>query len=177
MPPPYRNAKMTAIVVAEIESSHSCFYVVPLSGSEITTGLQSGLITAVPATAQTALLFQWYQNAPHMMSYAWAPLMGAIIVKKDVWLRIEPGLRHLLKETAKTAGADMLKVTRPGEDKAIEDMKGRGLKVHEPSEKQLSAWFALNEAMAPKVKGAFAPADLYEEAIQHLKDFRAQQSK
>ena len=79
------------------------FNVVPLSGSEITTGLQTGLITAVPATAQTALLFQWYQNAPNMMSYAWAPLMGAIIVKKDVWLRIEPGLRHLLKETAKTS--------------------------------------------------------------------------
>jgi len=153
------------------------FNVVPLSASEITTGLQTGLITAVPATAQTAMLFQWYQNAPHMLSYSWAPLMGAIVVKKDVWHKIDPGLRHLLKETAKTAGAEMVKVSRPGETQAIADMSNRGLKVHEPSDEQLKAWFAINTSMTEKLKGVYVPADLYDEALKHLEEYRAQNAK
>ena len=148
------------------------FNVVPLPMTEISTGLQTGLITAVPTTAQTALMFQWYQHANHMMSHAWAPLMGGIVVDKRVWDKIDAPLRGQLKAIAEKYGRQLLEKVRPGEDSALEAMKGRGLKVHRSSPEQQAAWQKLAAESQASLRGPYVPEDIFDKVQAHLKAYR-----
>jgi TRAP-type C4-dicarboxylate transport system substrate-binding protein len=149
------------------------FNVVPLPVSEISTGLQTGLITAVPVTAQSALMFQWYKHAPHIMSYAWAPLMGAIVVDKRVWERIEPPLRSKLKRIAETCGKALLAQVRPGEMKALTAMQSRGLQLNETPPDAVTAWQNLATVARSSLRGGYVPTELFDQAQVHLEEFRA----
>jgi len=148
------------------------FNVVPLPVTEIATGLQTGLITAVPATAQTALMFQWYKHAPHLSGYAWSPLMGAIVVDKRVWDNVDPSIRPLLKSIAVECGKQLLAEARPGEEKAITAMKARGLKVHEVSQEMVKEWNSLADLAKDQLRGGYVATALYDEAKAHLEDYR-----
>ncbi len=54
---------------------------VPLATTDILTGLQTGMIEALPSPPLAALLLQWYRHAPHMLDLGLAPLVGATIVQ------------------------------------------------------------------------------------------------
>ena len=149
------------------------FNVVPLPVSEISTGLQTGLITAVPVTAQSALMFQWYKHAPHMMSYAWAPLMGAIVVDKRVWEKIDPTLRPQLRAIAEASGKALLGQVRPGEMKALAAMQTRGLQLNETPPELVTAWQNLATVAKPSLRGAYVPVELFDQAQTLLEAFRS----
>jgi TRAP-type C4-dicarboxylate transport system substrate-binding protein len=148
------------------------FMVVPLPTAEISTGLQTGLITAMPTTAQAALLLQWYKHAPHMMARAWAPLMGAFVVDKRVWDRVEPSLRADLAAAARRATDRLLQESRRAEVASVEAMKKRGLVVHPVTQVHLEAWRALVQSAHDAIRGPYAPAAKYDEAMGHLDAYR-----
>ena len=152
------------------------FNVVPLPVTEISTGLQTGLITAVPSTAQTALMFQWYQHAPHFMSLAWAPMMGAIVVDKKIWDRIDPGMRQQLKAIAEKYGRKLIEQVRPGEAKAIAAMQKRGLVLDETSPEIESEWRKLAIDSKASLRGPYVPEDLFDLVKGHLDEFRKTQA-
>ena len=148
------------------------FMVVPLPTAEISTGLQTGLITAMPTTAQAALLLQWYKHAPHMMARPWAPLMGALVIDKRVWDRVEPGLRAALAAAAERAAARLLQESRRAEVASVEAMKKRGLVLHPVTKAQLAAWRALVQSAHHAIRGPYAPPAKYDEAMGHLEAYR-----
>jgi len=61
------------------------FRPVPLAATDILSGLQTGLIDAVPTTPLYALLNQSFGLARNMCDVKWAPLVGATLVSKSVW--------------------------------------------------------------------------------------------
>src|SRR5574343_647700 len=80
---------------------------VPLETSDILPAIQTGMITAVPATPYFALASQIYATAPHMLDINWAPIVGALVVTKKAWDDMSPATQEALRAAGDKAGAQM----------------------------------------------------------------------
>jgi TRAP-type C4-dicarboxylate transport system substrate-binding protein len=149
------------------------YHPVPLETSEILTGLQTGLINAVPAPPVFALATQIDIRAPHMLDIHWAPLVGACVIKKEVWEKIPGPSRETLLKAAADAGNEIRANSRKESDDSIAAMKKRGLNVHELSPGQEAAWRAAAEESYPDIRGKIVPSDIFDEVQRLLKEYRA----
>src|SRR5215471_1589286 len=80
---------------------------VPLETSDILPGLQTGLINTACVAPIFALATQLDLRAPHMLNLDWAPLVGACVIKKDVWEKIPQEARGPLLAAANRAGKEI----------------------------------------------------------------------
>jgi len=113
---------------------------VPLAVPDILTGLESGLIDAVPTTPIAALSYQWFGVASHMTDIKWAPLVGATVITMRAWNVIPDRLKPQLLQVAQSAGAGLRQQVRPFEDTAIKAMVSHGLTVHQVPPEIQTAW-------------------------------------
>lgn len=149
------------------------FQPVPLPSTEILTGLQTGLINAFDTTPLLALSSQWFGLAPHMLDLRWAPLVGATVVSKSAWERLPREARPDLLKAAGEAGRRLKEDIRQANDKAIDAMKTRGLKVIPVTQAIVDAWQRAAESAYPRIRGAIVPATMFDEVKRLRDEFRA----
>jgi len=152
------------------------FNPVPLPSTEVSTALQTGLVTAMPAPPQAAVIMQWYKHAPNMTDIDWALLIGATVISKDTWEKIPADLRPALKRAAEEAGEKLRADTRKSGPEDTEAMAKRGLKVVTPNATQLAAWRDAVEAAHDKIRGGVIPADAFDEAQRLLEEYRSRRA-
>ncbi len=148
---------------------------VPLGTSDILTGLTTGLIDAAPMPPFFALAYQIYRPAPYMLEINWTPLVGALVVKKDVWDRIPDTVRDQLAAAARKAGAEIREAGRRESDEAVETMKTSwNLQVHpvEPGGALEAEWRTRAEAAYPSIRGSIVPAEIFDEVQRLLQEYR-----
>ena len=63
------------------------FRPVPLTGTDIMMGLQTGMFKTLPATPVAALSLQWFRSAPNMLDLGLAALLGATLVDRRAFGR------------------------------------------------------------------------------------------
>jgi TRAP-type C4-dicarboxylate transport system substrate-binding protein len=149
---------------------------VPLEPTDILTGLQTGLIDAVAMVPFFALAAQIYSPTPHMLDLNWAPLVGAGVVLKKTWDGFPDALRDDLRSSARAIGVEIIDRQRVENDESIQAMQKRGLVVHHTTPAIEAEWRAFVEPVYPKLRGVTVPADLYDEAVSSLSEFRAKAS-
>ena len=148
---------------------------VPLEVSDVLTGLQTGLIDAVAWPPLGVLAYQIYRPAPHMLELNWAPLVLALVVKKDAWERIPAAVREDLLEAARQAGAEIHEAGRRESDEAVETMKARWNLQVQPVELggELEAeWRARAESAYPSIRGRIVPAEIFDKVQRLLQEYR-----
>jgi len=148
------------------------FNPVPLPSTEISTALQTGLVSAVPAPTTGAVLLQWYNHAKNMTDVNWSLLLGAIIVKKDIWEKVAPELRPKLLEGAREAGRKFREDMRRSSTSDVEAMKKRGLNVVSVDAQAEGLWRQAAESAYSRIRGGVVPADAFDEAQKHLQEYR-----
>ena len=154
--------------------THAGLKPVPLETDNILTGLQTGLIDAVPMPPFYALALQVYRHAPHMLDLHWAPLVGALVVTRKAWERIPVELRPQLREAAENTGAEIKAAGRREAVQSILTMREKwGLTVHEVTPTIEAEWRAATEAAYPKIRGAIVPAEIFDEVRSLLREYRA----
>lgn len=146
---------------------------VPLEQTDILTGLQTGLIDAVPSVPFYALAGQFYLPAPHMVEVKWAPLVGGTVITKKAWEAIPENLRPEFLKAAAEAGTQIKQRSHAEEAESIEAMRKRGMTVHALSPEAEIAWQQLAEKAYPMIRGKIVPADMFDEVQSLLKDYRA----
>ena len=151
------------------------FNPIPLPSTEVSTALQTGLVTAMPAPPQAAVIMQWYKHAQYMTDVDWAVLIGAMVISKKTWDRIPADLRPALREAARKAGRKLRDDTRANGPRDTEAMTKRGLEVISPSEAQTAAWRKAVEDAYPRIRGGVIPADAFDEARRLLQEYRSRQ--
>jgi TRAP-type C4-dicarboxylate transport system substrate-binding protein len=148
-------------------------HVVPLPYTEVLVGLETGLIEAVQGPPLYALLDQWFGLATNMTDLNWIPLVGATVMRTDTWERIPEQWRPGMLKTARTAGRDLrAKIRRLG-DEAVPEMQKRGLNVVPVD---LASWRSRTLEAYPKLRGRYAPADLFDEVERLRDEFRASEA-
>ncbi len=152
------------------------FQPVSLETADILPGLQTGLIEAVPLPPVYALATQLDARAPHMLELNWAPLVGACVIRKATWDRLPAPLREKLLQAARNTGAEIKESGRRESREAIQAMQKRGLNVIIPTPEVEAEWRAAAEAAYPRIRGRLVPADMFDEALRLVREYRAQQT-
>lgn len=145
----------------------------PLETADIVPGLTTGLITAVNLPPIVALFSQFEKRAPHMIDLNWAPLVGACVIRKEIWDKLPAATRESMLKSAAEAGRQIKTSNRKEADEAVEKMKKNGLTVHAVSPEMEKLWRAEVEKAYPEIRGRLVPADIFDEVVRLLKEYRA----
>ena len=149
------------------------FHPVPLSPTDMLTGLQTGMIDAFDCPPLVALANQWFGLAKYMVDLKWAPLVGATIVDRKTWDKIPEAQRAKLVEAAKRAGEKFRSEIRGLNDGAVTEMQKRGLEVVKLDAATRQQWHQEVEKAYPKLKEKLVPPDLFERAKKLRDEYRA----
>jgi TRAP-type C4-dicarboxylate transport system substrate-binding protein len=151
---------------------------IPLSVTDILTGLQTGLIDAVPTIPLYALTGQFDGTASHMTDINYAPLVGATVVTKKAWDAFTPEQQAQFREAADVAGDKIRARSRVEADESVQAMVKRGLTVHELSPAQKDAWSSFMEKnVYPVIRGKIVPAAKFDEVMKLLAEYRAKEKE
>ncbi|MEI8243551.1 MAG: TRAP transporter substrate-binding protein DctP [bacterium] len=153
------------------------FNPVPLETADILPGLQTGLIEAVPAPPVFALVGQMDSRAPHMLELNWAPLVGACVIRKETWERLPAEFREAMLASAVTAGAEIKANARRESDESVKAMEKRGLAVTRVTPEQEAQWRLAAEAAYPRIRGTIVPADVFDQALAAITEYRGRPGK
>ncbi len=148
----------------------------PAPSTELVTGLQTGLFESFLAPPQVALITRYYEQTKYMTDMRWQILMGATVIRKDVWERIPADIRPKLLESARNAGAKLQQAIRDEHQKDIDAMKKTGLVVVPVDARAREMWKHSAELSYPLIKGGVVPADAFDDALRFLAEYRKQKA-
>ena len=154
------------------------FNPVALALPDALQGLRTGLIETMISPPLAALSLQWFKEAPNMIDIGLAPLVGAVVVDKRTWARVDPKHHAPMLAAAGKIGKE-LQTRIPSMDQfAITTMKNQGLKVLEIRNSPHSAeWLATATKFADEMRGDMVPTEIFDRAIKKRDEFRAKQAQ
>ena len=148
------------------------FQPVPLEYTDTLTGLQTGLIDAVPTAPFYALAGQFYLPAPYMLEINYAPLVGGLVVTRKAWDALPAAVRDSMRQVAEEAGKKISLQGRQEMQESVAAMQKRGMKVTQLTPAAEAEWRALFDGVYPKIRGSLVPADVFDEVQRLLREYR-----
>jgi TRAP-type C4-dicarboxylate transport system substrate-binding protein len=130
------------------------------------------MVDTVTTTPFLTLAGQYDLVARHMLELPWVPLVGATVITKKTWDAIPPQQQQAFRAAALEAGKQMQAKGRQENLEAIEAMKKRGLQVHPVSPALMDEWQNFCQAVYPRMRGSMVPADMFDEVLRLLKQYR-----
>ena len=148
------------------------FHAVPLEYTDTLTGLQTGLIEAVPTTPFYALAGQFYLPASYMLEINYVPLGGAFVVTRKAWDALTLAMRDAIRQTGDETGKKITLQSLREMQESVAAMTKRGLKVSRMTPEAEAEWRTLFESVYPKLRGGLVPADMFDEVQRLLREYR-----
>jgi TRAP-type C4-dicarboxylate transport system substrate-binding protein len=145
---------------------------VALEVADILPSLQTGLIDCVCMPPSIALALQLDSLTPNMLDMNWVPLVGAAVITKKAWDAIPPEGQAAMRKSAREAGKLIKADGRRENIESVAAMTKRGLKVSSLTPEINAEWDSIVQKAWPKVRGAVVPADIYDEVMSQLKQYR-----
>lgn len=149
------------------------FHPVPLAATDILTGLQTGMIEALPSIPLGALQLQWFRSSPCMVNLGLAPLVGGTVISAKTWAKISEADRAKVRAACKKTEARLAAIIPDQDRSALAEMKKRGLQVTELTPERAAEFRAVTESFAGKMRGTIVPADVLDLALRERNAFRA----
>ncbi len=146
---------------------------VPLETADILQGLATGQITGVSVPPIFALVSQFEKRVPFMIDLNYAPLVGACVIRRELWDKLTETQRSALQEAARTAGSEIERRTRVESDQAVAKMQSQGLTVYSLTPEQRTAWQAEADQYQKQVRGRIVPAELHDQIFRLVAEYRA----
>jgi TRAP-type C4-dicarboxylate transport system substrate-binding protein len=148
------------------------FQPVPLSSVDILPSLQTGMISAFQSPPIMALGNQWFPFTGWMSDLKWGPVLGATVVRAEIWNRIPPATRATLERIARDKGVEMIEVVRRMERDAVAAMVKRGLEVVHVPPDAFDEWQRETVSIYPELRGAMIPAAAFDEVLRIRDEYR-----
>lgn len=143
-----------------------------LEYTDTLSGLQTGLVDAVPTPPFYALAGQFYRPASNMLELNYAPLVGALVVTRKAWDSVPAVDRDSVRAAAEAAGKSVTENAHREMVESVAAMQKRGMKVNEMTPAMEAEWHAFFDALYPKIRGNMVPADIFDEVQRLLKEYR-----
>jgi TRAP-type C4-dicarboxylate transport system substrate-binding protein len=131
-----------------------------LGATDILTGLNTGMIDALPTTPLAALSLQWFRHTPYMQDFGVAPLIGATVIHKRLWDRLSQAQRNVMRAAAVDAEATLRREVPDQDKRAVAAMTSRGLEVVKVPAEHQAAWQSLAERFAEDMRKHSVAKDL-----------------
>jgi len=149
------------------------FTAVPLETADIVPGLETGLIEVVPCPPVFALKSQIDRRAPYMLEVNWAPLVGALVIRKATWEALPASLRAPMLKAAQAAASDIKQAGRRESQESVQAMIARGLQVNRPTPETIELWRREAQEAYPLIRGRVVQAEVFDRALELLEEYRA----
>lgn len=149
------------------------FQPVPLAATDILTGLQTGMIEALPSTPLAALSFQWFRQTPYMQDIGLAPLVGATVISTRAWKKLSPDAQKKLRAVGMETEKELMKQIPSQDRSAVEQMSQRGMKVVEVDAAVEAQWREAAETFINFKREKMEAKDLLDLARKERDAFRA----
>lgn len=150
---------------------------VALEWASVLTSLQTKMIDAMPIIPYYALATQVYTVASYMLDVNWLPLVGALIINKKTWDALSPATQAAMTAASVEAAKQFQARGRQESDESVVAMQKRGLNVVKLSPAVQAEWRATGEQLNPKVRGTVVPADMFDEVVRLLAEYRSRPAK
>jgi len=153
------------------------FNTVPLEFNDVLTGIQTGMVDAVPVFPLYALSGQFYTGLKHMLEVNWVPLPGAVVITKRAWDSLSPDTQRVLSETGREAGVKITSQTRRENAEAVRTMQNKhGLKVQAMTPAMEEKWEKFAESIRPAIRGKLVPEAIFDRVLRLLEEYRSSQN-
>ena len=144
------------------------YTVVPLAGTELLSGLQTGLINTFSTVPLYALARQTFGIATHMLDMKWGLLLAGVVIDVKTWNKIpkkyHAGLIQILDEIKERS----VNVNRESELQAIEAMKQYGLQVHTLTPNEEQQWRKEVQRLGPIMRGNTISEETFDRVMNIL---------
>ncbi len=137
---------------------------VPLGIPEVFPALQTGMIDTIIASAIAAVALQWFRYVTHMSSDTNIAIVGATLVREDVYKTLPPDHQKALLETGKKAHEILISKVMAEDAKAYKTLLDRGMIEFNPlaTPDQAKQWKAANDEMLKRLTGRLWTKELLE---------------
>jgi TRAP-type C4-dicarboxylate transport system substrate-binding protein len=145
---------------------------VPLGIPEVFPALQTGMIDTIVASAIAAVALQWFRYVTHMSADTSVAIVGATVIREDLFKTIAPDHQKILLDTGKKAHATLIATVQKEDQNAYKTLIGRGMIEFNPlgTQAQKDAWGKLNNDLIERVTGKIFPKDLLERVRKAIKE-------
>jgi TRAP-type C4-dicarboxylate transport system substrate-binding protein len=145
---------------------------VPLAATDILTGLQTGMIDALPTVPLGALQLQWFRSTDHMLDVGLAPLVGGLVMTRQAWSKISEADRAKVLAACKRAETKLQSVIPEQDKSAIAEMQKRGLTVTSLKPESVAEWNAETEKFSKRMRGIMVPPEILDLAMRERTTYR-----
>lgn len=148
--------------IAESAFEAAGVHPVPLSITDVTTSLQTGLINGVYGSPLAVVALQWYARTPYIHSYPMAHASGAVLVSKKLFDKLGPAHQAALKEVSKAHLKRLNELGRTENERALETLKKEGLKLVDPAPEARKEYEAVGRKARDSLVGRLYSKQLLE---------------
>ncbi len=157
-----------------VEMMKDYYNPIVLESDKIITSLQTDMINTVPIPPFLANFLQVSSQTGHMLDMNYCPVVGAMVLTRRAWDKLAPETQAFLRKTSEAAGAEIRRASREEDLAAIKTMSEKqNLQVHQLTPEIQQEWERGIEKLYPKLRGEVVPADLFDEVVAALKEYRA----
>jgi TRAP-type C4-dicarboxylate transport system substrate-binding protein len=146
---------------------------IPLSITDVTTALNTGMIDTVYAPPLGALALQWYLKSRYMMSLPLAHATGAVLISCRFFDKIPRDLSEILKHDFEIAMAELTSDLRSETVEAVRAIRESGVDVLPiPPPSELAAFYEVHDQVAQRLTGRLYPRELLNRVYAILEQAR-----
>jgi TRAP-type C4-dicarboxylate transport system substrate-binding protein len=116
---------------------------IPLSIPDILMALQTGMIDTVYSSPLAAISMQWFTKVSYLTDVPLAYSAGAVVLQKSAFEKIPPLQRGIVEEIFKRNLEPLKDSIRKDNQKAIQVLTGKGIKVVTPSPNDVKEFQAI----------------------------------
>jgi TRAP-type C4-dicarboxylate transport system substrate-binding protein len=146
------------------------FKPVVLSTADIVPSLETGMVSCVVQAPAYMLASRLFEKAGHMVDFPLSYLIGATIVRKDVWEKVPADLRPKLLAAAREVGAKVDAEVRRLNSDAVVAMKKQGLDVVAV---ERGPWEKAAQRSWPAMRGKVVPTAFFDNFVKLRDEARA----
>jgi TRAP-type C4-dicarboxylate transport system substrate-binding protein len=146
---------------------------IPLTITDVTTALNTGMIDTFYAPPLGALALQWYTYVKYMNSLPLAHATSAVLISSKYYQKIPPNLSKMLNDEFQKAMADLTLDLRRQTEESIKLIEKSGVEIIPlPPKADLQSFYDTHNRVAQRLAGEIYPKELLGQVYDILKKNR-----
>ena len=146
---------------------------IPLPLPDVLTGLQTGLIDTVGASAIGAIALQWHTRVKYVTDTPLVYIHGALLIDRRAFSKLDAKDQLVVREVMSEVAARLKRETRADDKKARQTLKDRGITFVTPSPEAVMKLQRSVAGTADRLAAeGVVPPQLLKELRAHLNDYR-----
>ncbi len=135
---------------------------IPLSLSDVLTGLQTGMIDTVATSPVAAIAFQWHTKVTYLTDVPISYIYALLAIDKKAFNKIRPADQQIVRQVMNRVYRQIDRQNRMDNEKARQALRRQGVTFVKPSAASLVEWKAVAAKAVDRLgrQGEFTPAML-----------------